>query len=453
MTVAFGLDGQRFVALNGGPDYTFSEAISFEVGCEDQDEVDSYWNTLSEGGEQGPCGWLKDKFGLSWQIVPRRLRRSPDPDTAKAQRVMGAMLQMRKIEIAELERAAEGAAGAIDICSTADAPGTYDGAMRYRREIEVEASPSRYSRTSSTSSTPRRWDPGIVEARRLSEGRPESAAGSRMIALFRSNRQRFEYVVTTALEEARRVALRGEGDRAVSDDEIHGDLGPGRPDTRRLRWPTCGSRACTGSPGRSSARPLGGWKPTTPSTGSAPGRLEARPGAPRVTASSSPSPRGGDASHRRDRARRRRLRERRAGRARRGNLEHLARVARAAARAAPPPRVRRGAVPREVVAAARTLRGGRARPCARQVPAHALLGFSMGGASRSRPRTSRPSARARTRALAPDRLPLGRCAAGVWPCFTDRSTGGCPAVPGVSPASSRAASSGRAGSASRAPTS
>ena len=109
MTVTFELDGQRFVALNGGPDFTFSEAISFEVECEDQDEIDSYWNTLSEGGEQGPCGWLKDKFGLSWQIVPRRLTELlSDPDTAKAQRVMGAMLQMRKIEIAELERAAEG---------------------------------------------------------------------------------------------------------------------------------------------------------------------------------------------------------------------------------------------------------------------------------------------------------------------------------------------------------
>ncbi len=107
MTVTFELDGQRFVALNGGPDFTFSEAISFEVECGDQDEVDSYWSTLSEGGEQGPCGWLKDKFGLSWQIVPRRLTELlSDPDTAKAQRVMAAMLQMKKIEIAELERAA-----------------------------------------------------------------------------------------------------------------------------------------------------------------------------------------------------------------------------------------------------------------------------------------------------------------------------------------------------------
>jgi predicted 3-demethylubiquinone-9 3-methyltransferase (glyoxalase superfamily) len=108
MTVTFELDGQRFVALNGGPDFTFSEAISFEVECGDQDEIDGYWAALGEGGEQGPCGWLKDKFGLSWQIVPRRLTDLlADPDTAKAQRVMAAMLRMGKIEIAELERAAE----------------------------------------------------------------------------------------------------------------------------------------------------------------------------------------------------------------------------------------------------------------------------------------------------------------------------------------------------------
>jgi predicted 3-demethylubiquinone-9 3-methyltransferase (glyoxalase superfamily) len=107
MTVVFELDGQRFVALNGGPEFTFSEAVSFEVECEDQDEIDAYWNALTEGGEPGPCGWLKDKFGLSWQIVPRRLTELiSDPDRAKAQRVVAAMLQMRKIEIAELERAA-----------------------------------------------------------------------------------------------------------------------------------------------------------------------------------------------------------------------------------------------------------------------------------------------------------------------------------------------------------
>jgi predicted 3-demethylubiquinone-9 3-methyltransferase (glyoxalase superfamily) len=108
MTVAFELDGQRFVALNGGPDFSFSEAISFVVDCETQQEVDMYWETLSEGGEEGPCGWLKDKFGLSWQVVPNALPRLlTDPDTEKAQRVMAAMLEMKKIDIETLERAAE----------------------------------------------------------------------------------------------------------------------------------------------------------------------------------------------------------------------------------------------------------------------------------------------------------------------------------------------------------
>jgi predicted 3-demethylubiquinone-9 3-methyltransferase (glyoxalase superfamily) len=107
MTVLFELDGQRFLALNGGPDFTFSEAVSFQVDCKDQEEVDHYWNKLSEGGEQGPCGWLKDRFGLSWQIVPKRLTELlGDPDREKSQRVMAAMLKMGKIEINELERAA-----------------------------------------------------------------------------------------------------------------------------------------------------------------------------------------------------------------------------------------------------------------------------------------------------------------------------------------------------------
>ena len=108
MTVEFELDGQTFVALNGGPEFTFSEAISFQVGCETQEEVDSYWDKLSEGGEEGPCGWLKDKFGLSWQIIPNALPRLlNDPDTEKAQRVMAVMLEMKKIDIEALERAAE----------------------------------------------------------------------------------------------------------------------------------------------------------------------------------------------------------------------------------------------------------------------------------------------------------------------------------------------------------
>ena len=110
MTVSFELDGQEFLALNGGPNFSFSEAISFQVSCKNQDEVDKYWNELSEGGEEGPCGWLKDKFGLSWQIVPTALPELlSNPDKEKAQRVMAAMLEMKKIEIDELERAAAAA--------------------------------------------------------------------------------------------------------------------------------------------------------------------------------------------------------------------------------------------------------------------------------------------------------------------------------------------------------
>jgi predicted 3-demethylubiquinone-9 3-methyltransferase (glyoxalase superfamily) len=110
MTVEFELRGQQFVALNGGPDFTFSEAVSFQVSCETQEKVDAYWSALSEGGEEGPCGWLKDKYGLSWQIVPSVLPRLlEDPDREKSQRVVAAMLKMGKIEIAELERAAAAA--------------------------------------------------------------------------------------------------------------------------------------------------------------------------------------------------------------------------------------------------------------------------------------------------------------------------------------------------------
>jgi predicted 3-demethylubiquinone-9 3-methyltransferase (glyoxalase superfamily) len=110
LTVTFELDGQKLAALNGGPNFKFNEAVSFEVSCETQEEVDMYWSKLSEGGEEGPCGWLKDKFGLSWQIVPTALPRLlGDPDREKSQRVMQAMLQMKKIEIDELERAAAAA--------------------------------------------------------------------------------------------------------------------------------------------------------------------------------------------------------------------------------------------------------------------------------------------------------------------------------------------------------
>ena len=107
MTVSFELNGQTFVALNGGPDFTFNEAISFEVNCESQEEVDAFWSKLSEGGEEGPCGWLKDRYGVSWQIVPTVLTELlSHPDREKSQRVMQAMLKMKKIEIDELERAA-----------------------------------------------------------------------------------------------------------------------------------------------------------------------------------------------------------------------------------------------------------------------------------------------------------------------------------------------------------
>jgi predicted 3-demethylubiquinone-9 3-methyltransferase (glyoxalase superfamily) len=110
MTVSFELDGMRFLALNGGPQYAFSEAISFVVDCATQADVDHYWSTLAEGGEEGPCGWLKDRFGVSWQIVPTRLPELlADPDPERSQRVMAAMLAMRKLDIAALEAAAEAA--------------------------------------------------------------------------------------------------------------------------------------------------------------------------------------------------------------------------------------------------------------------------------------------------------------------------------------------------------
>jgi predicted 3-demethylubiquinone-9 3-methyltransferase (glyoxalase superfamily) len=108
MVVEFELEGQKFVALNGGPLYKFTEAISFVVNCETQDEVDGYWDKLSAGGVQIQCGWLKDKFGLAWQIVPTALPRLlGDPDPAKSQRVMKAMMGMKKIDIRGLEEAYE----------------------------------------------------------------------------------------------------------------------------------------------------------------------------------------------------------------------------------------------------------------------------------------------------------------------------------------------------------
>jgi predicted 3-demethylubiquinone-9 3-methyltransferase (glyoxalase superfamily) len=110
MTVEFELDGQRFVGINGGPQFSFDEAVSFQVTCESQEELDYYWERLSEGGQEGPCGWLKDRFGLSWQVVPKGMDEVfADPDPQRARRAMQAMLKMGKIDIAALRRAADGA--------------------------------------------------------------------------------------------------------------------------------------------------------------------------------------------------------------------------------------------------------------------------------------------------------------------------------------------------------
>jgi predicted 3-demethylubiquinone-9 3-methyltransferase (glyoxalase superfamily) len=109
MIGTFQLAGQDFIALNGGPRFKFTEAISFSIDCETQEEVDEYWEKLTAGGEESMCGWLKDKFGLSWQVVPRQLgEMMGDKDPEKAKRVMNAMLQMRKIDIAVLKQAYDG---------------------------------------------------------------------------------------------------------------------------------------------------------------------------------------------------------------------------------------------------------------------------------------------------------------------------------------------------------
>jgi predicted 3-demethylubiquinone-9 3-methyltransferase (glyoxalase superfamily) len=110
MTVEFELDGERFVGINGGPEFTFDEAVSFQINCDTQSEVDYFWERLSEGGREGPCGWLKDRFGLSWQVVPTGLEDLiSNPDTERANRAMQAMLSMGKLDIAALRQAADGA--------------------------------------------------------------------------------------------------------------------------------------------------------------------------------------------------------------------------------------------------------------------------------------------------------------------------------------------------------
>jgi predicted 3-demethylubiquinone-9 3-methyltransferase (glyoxalase superfamily) len=110
MTVEFELDGQRFIGINGGPQFSFDEAVSFAIECETQDEIDYFWEKLTDGGEESQCGWLRDHFGLSWQVVPTGMEEVfADPDPERADRAMKAMLQMRKLDLAALRAAADGA--------------------------------------------------------------------------------------------------------------------------------------------------------------------------------------------------------------------------------------------------------------------------------------------------------------------------------------------------------
>ena len=109
MTVEFELDGQRFIGINGGPEFKFDEAVSFQITCETQEEIDYYWGRLSEGGQEGPCGWLKDRYGLSWQVTPTGMEELfADPEPKRAERAMEAMLKMSKLDIEALWRAADG---------------------------------------------------------------------------------------------------------------------------------------------------------------------------------------------------------------------------------------------------------------------------------------------------------------------------------------------------------
>ncbi len=109
MTVSFSLAGQDYLALNGGPAFSFTEAVSLQVHCDSQEEVDAYWAALAEGGEEGPCGWLKDRYGLSWQVVPDGMDQLfSDPDQSRAARAMQAMFGMKKLDVAALRAAADG---------------------------------------------------------------------------------------------------------------------------------------------------------------------------------------------------------------------------------------------------------------------------------------------------------------------------------------------------------
>jgi predicted 3-demethylubiquinone-9 3-methyltransferase (glyoxalase superfamily) len=109
MTVVFTLAGQEYIALNGGPEFRFTEAVSLVVNCDTQEEIDGFWERIAAGGEEGPCGWLKDRYGLSWQVVPAEIERwLQEDDPERADRVMAAVLEMKKLDLAELQRASEG---------------------------------------------------------------------------------------------------------------------------------------------------------------------------------------------------------------------------------------------------------------------------------------------------------------------------------------------------------
>jgi len=142
MTVAFQLDGQEFVALNGGPQYKFTEAVSFVVNCQTQEEVDEYWKKLSDGGQEVQCGWLKDKYGLSWQIVPTILSEMlNDPDPKKADRVMKAMLQMKKIDIKGLKQAYEQQWDKIHFNSASESEQATHEPTTFQRKSSLRSSP------------------------------------------------------------------------------------------------------------------------------------------------------------------------------------------------------------------------------------------------------------------------------------------------------------------------
>jgi predicted 3-demethylubiquinone-9 3-methyltransferase (glyoxalase superfamily) len=145
MTVELEVNGQKFLGLNGGPQFTFNEAISFYIFCADQDEIDYYWNALTEGGEEGPCGWLKDKYGVSWQVVPTgMIDMINDPDGEKAKRVTEAMFKMKKFDVAAIQQAYNGlVAAGVGSTTVASCPNSHATASNDQSVVPVAISASR----------------------------------------------------------------------------------------------------------------------------------------------------------------------------------------------------------------------------------------------------------------------------------------------------------------------